>query len=46
MELLERLAANDPHLTELESRRDVPLSVGIRTLAAALGRNTTLKEEH
>jgi Ran GTPase-activating protein (RanGAP) involved in mRNA processing and transport len=39
MELLERLAANDPQLTLLN---DVPLSVGMRELAAALALNTTL----
>jgi hypothetical protein len=33
MELLERLAANDPQLTEL---KDVPRSVGMRKLATAL----------
>jgi Ran GTPase-activating protein (RanGAP) involved in mRNA processing and transport len=39
MELLERLAANDPQLTVLH---DVPRSVGMRELAAALALNTTL----
>ena len=39
MGLLERLAANDPQLTEL---LDVPPSVGMRELAAALALNTTL----
>jgi Ran GTPase-activating protein (RanGAP) involved in mRNA processing and transport len=39
MELLERLAANDPQLTELD---DVPPSVGMRELATALALNTTL----
>jgi hypothetical protein len=39
MELLERLAANDLQLTVLH---DVPPSVGMRELAAALALNTTL----
>jgi hypothetical protein len=39
MELLERLAANDPQLTALNS---VPPSVGMRELATALVLNTTL----
>jgi hypothetical protein len=39
MELLERLAANDPELTVLY---DVPPSVGMRELATALALNTTL----
>jgi Ran GTPase-activating protein (RanGAP) involved in mRNA processing and transport len=39
MELLERLAANDPQLTELD---DVPCSVVMRELATALALNTTL----
>jgi Ran GTPase-activating protein (RanGAP) involved in mRNA processing and transport len=41
MELLERLAANDPQLTALELD-DVPPSVGMRELATALALNTTL----
>jgi hypothetical protein len=39
MELLERLAANDPQLTELV---DLPPPVGMRELATALALNTTL----
>jgi hypothetical protein len=41
MELLERLAANDPQLIQLVSK-DVPRSVGMRELATALALNTTL----
>jgi hypothetical protein len=41
MDLLARLAANDPQLTNL-GYRDVPRSSGTRELVAALEVNTTL----